>query len=54
MRAFICEWMSERVKDNNKRDEHGRTKMQRERERENPPIEAVHREEYSIRISGKR
>lgn len=33
MRAFICEWMSERVKDNNKRDEHGRTKMQRERER---------------------
>lgn len=33
VRAFICEWMSERVKDNNKRDEHGRTKMQRERER---------------------
>lgn len=53
-----CEWMSERAKDNNKRDEQRWGERKRERFRgyaRYPPIDAV-REEYSIRCSniGKR
>lgn len=53
VRAFICEWMSERVKDNNKRDEHGRTKMQRERERESADRSCTPRGIFDTNIGKK-